>query len=711
MMMKCALVLLISVTTVFADEVSPVEKVVTMMEDLQTQVVTEGKAEATTYDKFACFCKDMSNDKNTAITEAQDSISSLTASINQLTSDREDLDSDIAEYNAKLELLEKQMREATATRAEQKATYDKEKAELTKGKGDVDNAVEEMKASAAPSFVVVQSVLKTVRQAVLMADALGQGPKNRQVLTELLQQAPGVPMDSYEGGRAGGIVETIEGLSEDFIDKIAEIKATEVQRIADFDLLMQGKTDEKKATEKDLKDAQELKDTKMSRIAEDQQALTATNAQMTDDQAYIKDLTDKCNLKSRQWAQRSQMRSEELTALATAITIVKGRVAEKTTSNTVRLMQRATNPAVSATAESESEDEVDEIVDSEDTSFLQLASARSSISFLQRGAPEADSARDRVVALLKAKSAQLGSAVLAALASHVAADPFAKIKTLIQELIERLLQEAADEANHKGWCDKETGKAKQSRKLKSEAVRALNTQLADNEAKRDELVEDTTRLGTEIQELEDSLATLTKERHDESAQNEATVTEAEEGKAAVQEALEVLDHFYKTAAKAEKVTLVQKGPDDELPDAGFDGQNSGSQSASKGIIGMLEVILSDFVRTIETTQKLERESAADFLELETSSKVSMGKKTMEKENKEATLVETNSALQEDNESMLDEQALLDKSIQELSELRPACVDTGMSYADRVAKREQEIDSLKEALCTLDTMGPVQTEGC
>jgi len=362
-------------------------------------------------------------------------------------------------------------------------------------------------------------------------------------------------------------------------------------------------------------------------------------------------------------------------------------------------------------ASSEFDDVVDEIADSEDTSFLQLASARSSISFLQRGAPEADSARDRVVALLKAKSAQLGSAVLAALASHVAADPFAKIKTLIQELIERLLQEAADEANHKGWCDKETGKAKQSRKLKSEAVRALNTQLADNEAKRDELVEDTTRLGTEIQELEDSLATLTKERHDESAQNEATVTEAEEGKAAVQEALEVLDHFYKTAAKAEKVTLVQKGPDDELPDAGFDGQNSGSQSASKGIIGMLEVILSDFVRTIETTQKLERESAADFLELETSSKVSMGKKTMEKENKEATLVETNSALQEDNESMLDEQALLDKSIQELNELRPACVDTGMSYADRVAKREQEIDSLKEALCTLDTMGPVQTEGC
>jgi len=414
--------------------------------------------------------------------------------------------------------------------------------------------------------------------------------------------------------------------------------------------------------------------------------------------------------------------------------VVKERVATKTTEKTVRLMQGHAEVSKAATVvddaststddkdEDDSEaEELSDAVEDESVSFLQLESPRSAIaSALQKGAGKqlravpADKvdARSRVLTLLRKRSQELDSPVLAALATKVEADPFVKIKKLIQELIERLLQEAADEANHKGWCDKEFGKAKQMRQTKAEMVTSLNTNLAQNEAKRDKLVEEIAKLDKELAELEASLSSTTKMRNDESAENAATVTEAQEGKEAVEEAIDILNKFYKTAAKAE-IELVQtsagRGVADDIPDTGFGGAYNAAQGASTGILGMMDVIKSDFERTISTTQKEEKEAAATFLAFETETKSSIAQKRTARNANDSERVETEGSIAEDKESLGQEQELLNKSLQEIMELQPACVDTGMSYEERVAKREQEIESLKEALCTLDREGPEQTE--
>merc|ERR1719424_1116092 len=239
--------------------------------------------------------------------------------------------------------------------------------------------------------------------------------------------------------------------------------------------------------------------------------------------------------------------------------------------------------------------------------------------------------------------------------------------------------------------------------------RGLNENLAKSEALRDKLTEEIAVLTKEIDELESALSKTTKERNDESAENAATVSEAAEGQAAVEQAIGVLEKFYKTAAKAVFVQTSSKQVPD-MPDAGFTNDaNKGSQSASTGILGMLDVIKSDFVRTIKETEKAEKNAAKEFMEFETTSKVSIGTKKVSKSAKDGELTEVNFSIDEDNTSLGEEQSLLDKSIQEIVELQPACVDTGMSYEERVAKREQEIEALKEALCTLDKEGPQQTE--
>ena len=79
----------------------------------------------------------------------------------------------------------------------------------------------------------------------------------------------------------------------------------------------------------------------------------------------------------------------------------------------------------------------------------------------------------------------------------------------------------------------------------------------------------------------------------------------------------------------------------------------------------------------------------------------MGEKTVAKEEKEGYLDDAVQKLSEAQEKLDNESALLKTAISELLELQPACVDTGMSYAERVALRESEIEGLKKAACILE----------
>merc|ERR1719217_283619 len=168
--------------------------------------------------------------------------------------------------------------------------------------------------------------------------------------------------------------------------------------------------------------------------------------------------------------------------------------------------------------------------------------------------------------MLNHDAKKLHSKKLSALSAQISTTgPFDKITKLIQELIERLLQEAADEANHKGWCDKEMTEAKEQRSRKALMIKELNDALSSNEARRDILATEVEKLTAEIAELESALEKSTKQREEESEENGVTVKEAQEGKEAIEEALDMLDKFYKTAAK--NTVLAQTKQTPEMPDA------------------------------------------------------------------------------------------------------------------------------------------------
>merc|ERR1719243_498802 len=130
-----------------------------------------------------------------------------------------------------------------------------------------------------------------------------------------------------------------------------------------------------------------------------------------------------------------------------------------------------------------------------------------------------------IISLLKNQGQKLQSTLLTSLASRIAADPFAKIKKLIQELIQRLLTEAANEANQKGWCDKATADAEQKRSYAADKIEDLNAKMAKLAALSDKLEEEIKTLNEEIKELQDAQADAETNRSEEKAEAETNRSE------------------------------------------------------------------------------------------------------------------------------------------------------------------------------------------
>jgi len=696
-------------------KMAAVNKVITMLEDLSAQVLAEGEKEAAAYNKFACFCKDSTTEKSDAITKGQDDKESLSARIESLNEKRDDLDEKIETYTDEIATAEKELAEATSERHATLAVYEKNAADLEGALAAIAGAIDVLKSSKNPALVQLQSVAKTLQTATILADALGL--KSAKGLAFLHQ--PEVEMEDYKF-HSSSVIETLEGLRKDFRSTKNDVDADEVKSVAEFSALKQEKIDYIKAKNLELDEARSQKEKTSSAISMATEELTTVAADLLDNQQYLSELAQLCEARAKTWDQRSRVRADELSALTSATTIIKTGVSENTSANAVRFAQQGVR--VKMASENAHNPEIMEAFEAEaeaaegSPSFLQkrMVKAKSLLVALSRhSSGDPDAAKNAVMDLLHSQGTKLHSTLLIGLANQIKADPFAKVKKLIQDLIERLLQEAADEANQKGWCDKATADAEQKRTYAVEKVAELNSQSAELEATIAKLSEELEVLGVEIPELEQKQEDATAMRKEEKSENQATVMEAEAGLEAVNEAIYILDKFYKTAAKESvDLGLVQKGPLDDAPDSGFDNGEAytGAGGESGGILGMLDVIKSDFERTISTTNKAEATNEKEYQKFMTESGKSLAEKKMAEEQKTNQKDDAITELESADEDLRSQTDILKVSIRELLELKPTCVDTGMSYEERVARREDEIESLKKALCVLESQEEFGPEG-
>merc|ERR1719450_878403 len=267
---------------------------------------------------------------------------------------------------------------------------------------------------------------------------------------------------------------------------------------------------------------------------------------------------------------------------------------------------------------------------------------------------------------------------------------------MIKDLIVRLMEEANEEAEHKGWCDTELSTNEQTRKEKTQAVETLHAEIDELEASIAKLTEEIAELTTAVAELDAAMAKATEIRQAEKAKNEETIKDAQEAQTAVAQALTVLKEFYAKAAEA--TALVQQQP--EAPEI-FDEPYKGMGGESGGVIGMLEVIQSDFARLEAETKASEEQAQKEYDEFMTDSEVDKAQKSKDIEHKTKKKQDQSQSLEEKQGDLEGTQKELDAALAYYEKLKPSCVNTGVSYEDRVARRKEEIQSLQEALKILN----------
>merc|ERR1719512_34071 len=371
--------------------------------------------------------------------------------------------------------------------------------------------------------------------------------------------------------------------------------------------------------------------------------LEMTTKNLDEDIKALSELHHECLTKAQDYEAETKSRGEELTAIATAKKTI-----EETTAGAA-----------------------------------DLSYGLNQVSFLQQ---QSQSRGFEVVRFLRELSQKKHFPALAQLSMRMDAairastgDPFAKVKGLIQDMIETLEKEAEEDATEKAYCDKELAETNAKKDAKTTEIKKLSTKI-------DSMTSRVAQLKGEVAELEKSLSALAKAqaemdkiRLEEKEEYTKAKAEMEAGIKGVQLALKVLRDYY---AK--------------------DKSHAADEGGGAGIIGLLEVVESDFSKGLIEMTSTEEAAQASYDQETKENEIEKVTKEQDIKYKteEATGLDKATAEATSDKSGVQEE--LDAVLEYLKGIEDRCIAKPETYEERVARREAELAGLREALSILES---------
>jgi hypothetical protein len=634
--------------------VSPVQKVIQLLDDLKGKIAGELSAEETLMTEHTKWCDSQSNEREDAITSAERTIGDLQAAIADANANALGLSSEKGELASKIAAGDADLSSATKIRDDERTAFEKTEKELTETIDTLERAILVLKRgqtgfmqtkgknqalstlSAALSKIVEATWVDSAERAKVQA-LMQSGLEDTDEDLSLQPQATAAAYAS----KGGGILDVLADLQEKAEASLSTARKAEMESKHAYEMLKGSLTQESSHMSK------RLSQVTMELSSEEETAhmsageLSETEAGLKADEKYLQELKLSCAAKAQEFETRKSEAAEEMAAIAKA----------------KEILMEGVKVFIQAKVESKA-----------------------------KAAPT-DAARQRVVQILRKFSHGAHGFAMAQMATDAMADPFAKVRGMIESMIERLLAEAGEEADGKAFCETETEKSKTKQHELTQSADMHQVRIEKAAASKAKLSELVKQLDAEIAAIDGGNAEATSIRQSENAEYTKTSAEYKQAADAVANAIQTLQEYY---AQAGFVQVRQ-------PEFG------GSKGdVASTIIGMLEVAESDFTRLLAESEAAEKAAASAYDTLSQENAVAKAAKQADGKAKKGEIKSLELSLlnyKEDADSTAKE---LDAVLAYLDKLKPQCESKVMSYSDRKAKREQEIAGLKEALAILES---------
>jgi len=678
---------------------SPVAKIIQMLGAMKAKVASDIDTETKEMEEFMQFCDDESTTKVHALKNAERLLADLGATIANSGAIITEADDEIATMGTEISAKEKELADSTKIREVEHADFKSTEKDLAKSVDELTRAITAVKSGKA-SLLQSKKSRKSQKQyrelsdavSTLIQSALLTGHQKRG-LKAFIQSSSGdkddasLSLNAFMKQRQGassaskteGILDVLGETKDKAEQELSSCRKAEMEASHEFQLLKQSLENEISTKKEKLATASSNKATAEQASGEAAAKQTETEKSKAADEAYLNSLKADCQGKAVEWEDRLKSAKGEIEAIEKATQILEDGVkaALVQVSTKVRRTSAAMRVKLHTVSASFStaDDDDNQSDDDED---------------------EAENKEERLRAKLLKRLRSLASGhrsfALNQLVSRAKADPMAKIRGLIEEMIAKLTAEMAAEASKKAFCDEEMGKSKKAQADKTGKKDKYQARLDQAEATKVKLLAQISEAEAEMAEADNAQAEATKIRNAEHTEFLKAQSDYSSSENACAQAVEVLKQYY-TGAAFIQVRATTRRSSSRLGVRGPDAGNA--------IIEFLEYAQQDFAKLLADVNMSEEQSQQAFEKMSTENKVAKATLQAEAKGAQSEVARLTDNIEDYKDDLSSTTKELEAVTMYLEKLKPECEAAPMSAADKIAARKQEIEGLKEALSILE----------